>query len=314
MRLTGALGLFLLACSAPAPETELDTGPLRPVVGKFWDIARNPNLGAYDNGMQQQPIDFAIWRAADGSWQLWATIQNTNVGGNSRLFFRWEAQRLATAYWAEGGVAMVADTAVGETLGGLRAPHVQRIGDVWHMVYGDTEDISRAMSLDGKGFTRVLQPTGMSAMFGEGPGMGTRDPMLFVAPNEYRVYYTAGVGADYVRVSTDLATWSPPAIVARGGYAGADASAAQSPFVVQPREGGDYFLFRTQRYGADAQTTVYRSPNPFDFGVDNDQFLIGVLPLAAPEIIRDVDGRWFIAALRPDLQGIQMASLDWRSD
>jgi hypothetical protein len=138
--------------------------------------------------------------------------------------------------------------------------------------------------------------------------------MLFVAPDEYRVYYTAGTGADYARTSADLVTWSQPAVVARGGAAGTHPSAAESPFVVQPQPGGDFFLFRTQRYGADAQTTVYRSPNPFDFGVDNDQYLIGALPIAAPEIVRDVDGRWFIAALRSDLQGIQMAELYWRSE
>jgi len=312
MRLYGALGLLLLACSAPGPDTESENGPLHPVVGKFWEVARNPNLGAYDNGDAQEFTDFTIWRGADGSWQLWSAIRNTTIGGASRLFYRWEAPRLPTAYWSEGGIAMVADTTVGETAGGLDAPHVQRVGDVWNMVYGEGEEICRATSMDGKNFQRVLQPSGMSAIFTEGPGMGTRDPMLFVAPNEYRIYDTAGEGADYVRTSLDLVTWSPPAIVARGGAAGVAPSAAENPFVVQPRAGGDYFLFRTQRYGVDAQTTVYRSPNPFDFGVDNDQYLIGALPIAAPEIVRDSDGRWFIATLSPDLRGVQMAELHWR--
>jgi hypothetical protein len=315
MRPHAALGLLLIACSAPAPDADSNaSGPIHPVVGKFWDIARNPNLGAYDNGMLQQPIAFGIWQALDGTWQLWASIRNTNVGGNTRLFAKWEAQRIASANWMEGGVAMVAEVAFGEVPGGLQAPHVTRLGDSWHMLYADLEEICHAVSADGKTFQRVVQPaTGASAVFGEGPGMGTRDPMLFVAPNEYRVYYTAGEGADLVRTSSDLATWSPAAVVARGGSAGVAPGAAESPFVIQPVAGGDFFLFRTQRYGADAQTSVYRSPNPFDFGVDNDQFLIGTLPLAAPEIIH-YDGQWFIAALRPDLQGIQMASLYWKHD
>ncbi|HVR21587.1 MAG TPA: hypothetical protein VMS65_17855, partial [Polyangiaceae bacterium] len=281
MRPHAALGLLIIACSAPAPDADSnDRGPLRPVVGKFWDIARNPNLGAYDNGMLQQPIAFGIWQAVDGTWQLWASIRNTTVGGSTRLFAKWEAQQIASANWMEGGVAMVADAAFGEVPGGLQAPHVTRLGDSWHMLYADLEEICHAVSPDGKNFQRVLQPTtGISAVFGEGPGMGTRDPMLFVAPNEYRVYYTAGEGADFVRTSPDLATWSPPAVVARGGSAGIAPGAAESPFVIQPVEGGDFFLFRTQRYGVDAQTSVYRSPNPFDFGVDNDQYFIGTLPV-----------------------------------
>jgi hypothetical protein len=284
------------------------------VLTEFWHIAGNPNLGAYDNGMSQQPVDFGIWQAVDGTWQLWSCIRNTNVGGNTRLFYRWEAPAINTANWRDVGIAMVADTTVGETAGGLQAPHVVRVGDTWHMVYGDWDDICHATSTDGKNFQRVVQPTGMTAMFGEGPGMSTRDPMLFVAgQNDYRVYYTAGEGADYARVSTDLMNWSAPGIVARGGQAGLGSTAAECPFVVQPVAGGDYFLFRTQRYGADAQTSVYRSPNPFDFGIDHDQYLIGTLPIAAPEIVH-YGGQWFIAALRPDLQGIDLALLKWQHE
>jgi hypothetical protein len=37
---------------------------------------------------------------------------------------------------------------------------------------------------------------------------------------------------------------------------------------------------------------------------------VTTLPVAAPEIIQH-DGRWYLAALRPDLKGIQITGLEW---
>ncbi|HEX6765238.1 MAG TPA: hypothetical protein VF103_07160 [Polyangiaceae bacterium] len=318
MRRHALFGLLLLACGETSPAHESGTpnepSGLRPVVASdFWQIAASPDLGVYDNRPAQQPVDFGIWRAGDGTWQLWSCIRGANVEGGTRLFYRWEGVSLTQADWIPGGIALQSEPSLGELPGCLQAPHVVRIGNEWHMVYGDCEHICHAVSSDGKAFERVIQPSGVTGMFGEGPGQGTRDPMLFVAESEYRVYYTAGEGVDYVRTSSDLASWSAPTVVARGGSAGIYCCAAECPFVIRPVAGGDFFLFRTQRYGEDAQTSIYRSKEPFDFGIDSDEFLIGTLPLAAPEII-ELDGQWFIAALRADLQGIQIARLAWERE
>jgi hypothetical protein len=309
------LSLWLPGCRGGAPSVGRASDVHRhpSVASDFWQLAGSPDVGAYDNRPVQQPVDFGIWQAADRSWQLWSCIRGTNVGGNTRLFYRWEGAALTEPNWTPQGIAMLADPALGETPGGLQAPYVTRIGDTWHMMYGDWEHICHAVSSDGKTFERVIQPSGMTAMFGEGPGQGTRDPMLFVAPSEYRLYYTAGDGNDFVRTSTDLTSWSEHTLVARGGSAGIYCCAAECPFVVQPELGGEFFLFRTQRYGADAQTSVYRSTDPFDFGIETDAYLIETLPLAAPEIL-EFDGQWYIGALRPDLQGIQLARLSWDPD
>jgi hypothetical protein len=313
-----SLAIFLLACGETSPPRDGGTPSeplrLRPVVSDdFWQIAASPDLGMYDNRPAQQPVDFGIWQASDGTWQLWSCIRGANVEGGTRLFYRWEGASLMQADWTAGGIALQSDPALGELPGCLQAPHVVRIGDEWHMVYGDCEHICHATSADGKTFERVIQPTGVTGMFGEGPGQGTRDPMLFVAASEYRVYYTAGEGVDFVRTSSDLATWSEATVVARGGSAGIYCCAAECPFVIQPEPGGDFFLFRTQRYGVDAQTSVYRSKDPFDFGVDSDEFLVETLPLAAPEILQ-YQGEWFIASLRADLQGIELARLAWERE
>ena len=73
---------------------------------------------------------------------------------------------------------------------------------------------------------------------------------------------------------------------------------------------GWYYLFRTQRYGQNALTTVYRSKDPLDFGVRDDRCLVGTLPVAAPEIVVH-EGQDYIAALLPSLKGIQIARLKW---
>jgi hypothetical protein len=83
---------------------------------------------------------------------------------------------------------------------------------------------------------------------------------------------------------------------------------AECPFVV-PRE-GVFYLFRNQRYGRDNLNTQYRSDDPLDFGVDDDRYRIGTLPVAAPEIVVH-DGASYIAALKPDLNGIRIARLKW---
>src|SRR5262249_30129430 len=151
----------------------------------------------------------------------------------------------------------------------------------------------------------------VSGMFSEGPGAITRDPMVLVDGARYIVYDSAfpdGIDRVYARTSTAVETWSDSKVVAAGGSAGTDGSSAECPFVV--RRGGWYYLFRTQHYGAAAETRVYRSADPLDFGVDDDKDLVALLPVAAPEIVT-VGGDTFIAALRPGLRRIQIAPPSW---
>ena len=79
---------------------------------------------------------------------------------------------------------------------------------------------------------------------------------------------------------------------------------------------GHYYLFRTQHYGDKAQTCVYHSTDPMDFGWGSLNYgdaihFVTKLPVAAPEIVKQGD-QWFIAALRPDLKGIQLARSEWK--
>ncbi|GAB4135969.1 hypothetical protein [Thermopirellula anaerolimosa] len=63
--------------------------------------------------------------------------------------------------------------------------------------------------------------------------------------------------------------------------------------------------------GESAQTSVYFSLDPPDFGVDRDEdHFVCTMPIAAPEILRHQD-EYFVAALLPSLKGIAVARLSW---
>ena len=302
------LPLILLAAAAAQSDDILV-----PVIEEPWlQVAGNPDLGNYTTP-HQQPVDFSVWQAADGTWQLWSCIRGTNCGGMTRLFHRWQGGNLKSPDWKPMGVAMESDPAFGETPGGLQAPHVVTWKGRYWMAYGDWVRICFADSDDGKTFRRHVGPSGKSGLFGEGNAWNSRDAMLLFSKGLWYCYYTAfprGQGYDYCRTSTDLQSWSDSCVAAYGGWAGNGPFSCECPHVVEP-EPGAYYLFRTQRYGQDAQTCVYRSANPLNFGIDDDGPFVCALPVAAPEIIRH-QGEYYIASLMPDLKGIRIARLTWR--
>jgi hypothetical protein len=301
-------GLILVAAFAPAVDPVL----VPQIDGDFWQVAGDPDLGKYTSA-KQQPVDFSIWQAADGTWQLWSCIRATTYPGKTRLFYRWQGDKITSPDWKPMGIAMMADPNFGETEGGLQAPHVIKVAGVYRMFYGDWENICLAEGIDGKTFARQLMPNGKAGMFSEGPGNGTRDPMVLKIGDLFHCYYTAGpnrLGADYVRTSKDLRNWSASRRVAFGGEAGTGPSSAECPFVYYHEESGYYYLFRTQRYGQNAKMSIYRSKDPMDFGVENDKYFVSMAPYAAPELVEH-EGQLYIAVLLPNLKGIQIAKLKW---
>jgi len=311
-----ALGSDSLAKSALKPEIE----------GHWWQVAGNPDLGEFTSP-GQQPVDFAVWQAKDGTWQLWSCIRKTRCGGNTRLFYRWEAKNLTDKNWKPMGIAMQADIKLGEQKGGLQAPHVIKVGNVYYMFYGDWIRICLAKSDDGKTFTRLLNKNKKPDLF-SGPYNNTRDAMVLPIDGKYYCYYTGhlvdkNVGADFCRISQDLRNWSKPIMVASGGRAGGTKYSAECPHVVyiscpkqkegrseSPQSKGLFYLFRTQRYSKNNVSSVYASPDPLNFGINDDRFFIGTLDVAAPEILMH-KGQYYIAALLPNLKGIRIARFKW---
>src|SRR5262245_36090720 len=75
------------------------------IVGGWRQVAGDPDLGELTTA-GQQPVDFSIWQAADGTWQLWSCIRSTKEQGRTRLFHRWEGARLTDSDWRPMGIAM----------------------------------------------------------------------------------------------------------------------------------------------------------------------------------------------------------------
>jgi hypothetical protein len=289
------------------------------IVGPWWQVAGDPDLGPWTSE-KQQPVDFAVWQARDGSWQLWSCIRKTLCGGNTRLFYGWEGHKLTDPDWKPMGIKMTADPRFGETPGGLQAPHVITRDDVYYMFYGDWRYICQAKSSDGQTFQRVLNAAGRPQLFTEDRtpdvSTNTRDAMVLEVADTWHCYYTAypdRKGAVYCRTSNDLEHWSDSTIVSQGGSAGDNAFSAECPHVVFHAPSGYYYLSRTQRYGENAMSSIYRSKNPLDFGPGTDDCLVCRLPIAAPEFILH-QRQWYVAALAPTLKGIQIARLEWIRD
>ena len=117
------------------------------------DLSLGPFGNASFNTPHMQPVDFGVWQASDGSWQLQSCIRNTCQTGcdsegkalhwnHSRLFYRWESVVTNVssfpsnaADWKPVGVVMIGEPEYGEDIGGLQAPHVTRWGDppLYHM-------------------------------------------------------------------------------------------------------------------------------------------------------------------------------------
>ena len=290
-----------------------------PVIdGEWQNITDMPDLGDY-HADRQQPVDFAVWQAVDGTWQLWSCIRGTKYPGRGRLFYRWEGQSLADTAWKPMGIAMVADTTLGEIEGGLQAPFVFKENGVYYMFYGDWNNICLAKSEDGKTFTRVLNDKNNAALF-SGPLYNTRDPMALKVDDTYYCYYCAhneidngtfeAQGAIYCRTSKDMKKWSDPVVVSRGGTPLLEADCPhcdmECPFVVQYKN--KFILFRSQLYGRNRLNTQYCSDDPLNFGDGCDDFRVGRMYVAAPEVIRDGE-QYYVVSLKRRLNGMEIAKL-----
>ena len=118
----------MFACTESKDDSS-DRRTIKPSIeGDWWQVAGNPDLGELSSE-DQQPVDFGIWQAADGTWQIWSCIRQTKEKGNTRLFYRWEGKKIEQPNWEPKGIAMRGDTLLGEAAGGLQAPYVIRYND-----------------------------------------------------------------------------------------------------------------------------------------------------------------------------------------
>jgi hypothetical protein len=276
-------------------------------------------------------------------WHLWGCIRGTKVG---RIFYHWRSDELIKSDWEKTGEIVRASKPDGEsinnTAGGewLQSPYVVKQNGQYFMFYGghttgysidgirkygEDKNCERQMCLmlskDGRNWVRYKNEQGTSSVF-LGPG-GARDPVLLQIDGVWFMYYAGYeypkgdetpeelLGGFWVRTSKDLIHWSEAKLVHRdiGKRFGIRFTECECPHVVY--RDGYYYLFRTQDY-ASQKTYVFRSENPYDFGIGDasDKFVCSIA-VGAPEIIIDKDGQEYITSNHNLKGGTMMSRLEW---
>ncbi len=318
------------------------------LVGEWWTIAPKPDLpelpvlstnyGSDSPRGRNEPCDHCVYRAADGTWQLWACVRRTPVG---RLLVNWESDEIARPNWRRTGRLIRAERSVGESVVDwhgeefLQSPFVVQHDGRYYMFYGGydtgtdrdgnpTDDYSLQekqtclmVSPDGIGWERHRGSHGLSRVF-VGPG-AVRDQCVARFGDTWYIYYAGHHDQDrtraaiYARTSIDLVHWSDWRIV-EDNTAGKRRFQPESPFVVERQ--GRYYLFRT--HGPRHGCYVFVSDDPLDFGsgcaTEESPHFVCHLPIIAPEIVVGSDGSEYISRIDDPVNGysVRLCRLGWQ--
>ncbi len=303
------LALLILPLAAPASEPSAPDVPR--LAGDWWRIATPPTLERHHQpGIQT--VDFTVFQAADGTWQLISCLRGTAAPGGGRLLYRWEAENLTDTDWEPRGIFLEADPDLGQREGRTQAPHCVMDGDTYYLFY-NSNGAYCMISEDGKEFRHHRNIDGELRFFQMG-----RDVMLFdnrerdglwyayythIRPGRYPERNNHTVGArtapalegPWSRDVLDLGVVSPPPPNYRFAF-------AESPFV---------FFHNGWHYRLE-QLNVLASQSPREWDVT----ILTALernPMAymAPEIVEH-EGEMYIAGYRDHgRDGIFMNRLTW---
>lgn len=316
------LGLCV-ACASCAPSTGRAPAQVAhpsaevPALDGLWvKLVGPPDLGGW-NRPEAQPVDFTIWRAKDGTWQLVSCVRRTSFPGGGRLFYRWEAPKITGPY-QPAGIFLTSRDRPGLEEGALQAPHVLSVDGTFYMLFNSGGAAHMLASEDGKSFRPADPREGGTPLFAMG-----RDVMILDGRSRdglFRAYYTAIVPPLYpdrqhhtvaMRTARDLrGPWSDAVDLGvstrttpgdRFGFID-----AESPFV----------LARGKHFYRWEQMDVYVSDRPDAWSGPPIARLTGDDPRTfyAPEVVEDEAGRTYVAGYKykGERDGIYMAPLAWR--
>jgi beta-xylosidase len=287
-------------------DTSLPIAPLS--VGEFKNIYNpaTPEKKWWIN-------DHSIMRGKDGVWHFWGITDempaNEEPNPMGIYFAHATASKLTQSPWNREPFTMKADKALNETH--LWAPHIIEYNDLYYMFYcGGNPDHSKyqinlATSTDLVNWKR--HPANPMVV----DGFDARDPFVLRLKDKWVMYYTAtskpesGNHTVEAVTSKDLVHWSNKTRVYTDEGTGTFGGNTESPFVV--RRGNYYYLFIGP--GASYVTTkVFRSTDPFKWTADDE---VATVTAHASEIVRDVDGKWYITHCGVERGGLWLAPLAW---
>jgi arabinan endo-1,5-alpha-L-arabinosidase len=198
----------------------------------------------------------------------------------------------------------------------LWAPHVIQHDGRYYMFYcaGDNDHtkykIHLATSKDLRKWNRQKQ----NPMVVD--GFDARDPYVTRVGDKWIMYYTAtskpGGGSHIVAcvASDDLICWEHRKVVYTDPSTGKWGGPTESPFVV--RRGNSWYLFigpRDGRKGVYNGTDVFVSNDPFHWRIED---CVGHVASHAAEVVRDLDGKWYVSRCGWGQGGVYLAPLIWK--
>ena len=286
-------------------------GPMTPRLDGPWiQLAGRPQLEKWASP-KAEPVDFTIFQADDGSWQLIACVRHTTHPGSGRLLYRWSSPELLQEDWKPEGIFLSSKPGWSHAEGKLQAPFHVKDGDR-HCLFYNSRGCHLMTSEEGIDF----EPYGTEAIFPMGRDVCLLDDRE--GSGKWIAYYTSpekGINPatrDHTiraRTASDLeGPWSekaveiPPLTPPPPGYLFVY---AESPLVVKR---GDYYYRFEQLF-------VYRSKDPLKWQEPPVAMLAPGDPLKrlAPEIVTH-DGKDYILAYQwrgDDQRGIYLAPLAW---
>lgn len=251
-----------------------------------------------------------IW-GPDHQWHVFGSIYPMGVARNNdfgqKLFHATAAKLTQNPLWDEVGFAATADwDKHGESL--LGAPHVIRDGGLYYMfvcVGNNQGHQYKIHLLTSKELWHWERSPANPLVI---DGFDARDPDVVRVSGQWVMYYTATSatnGGNHIVASVtskDLLHWGNRRVVFTHLRQGTGGGPTESPFVL--RRGKSYYLFL-----CDGDTTnVYLSTDPFHWELTE---LVGRIKAHAAEVVRDLEGFWYISRSGGEHGGLSLARLIW---
>ncbi len=308
-----ALLVVALSCAysgtATPPTAEDGASENRKVLveaGKFTEIF-DPKAG------EKEPWcinDHTFVRGADGTWHVFGITHILPVDffrDPGRNLLHATAKSLTQSPWHKEAFAVTADwDKYGEWL--FWAPYVIRHNGLYYMFVCAGNNQGHQYKIHLLTSTNLWQWERSAANPLLIDGFDARDPVVLRADKEWILYYTATSkpeGGNHIVAcvtSTDLLHWANRKVVFTNPRTGTFGGPTESPFVL--RRGKSYYLF-----ACDGGTiNVYLSKDPFHWNF-KDQ--VGTIYAHASEVVRDVDGKWYISHAGWERGGLSLAPLIW---
>jgi arabinan endo-1,5-alpha-L-arabinosidase len=305
----GVVRIAVAAEPTAPPESK------KPIVetGKFIKIY-DPAVGEKNKTWYINDHGFAF--GPDGTWHLYGITGHEPIHPTTEhIFGHATAKKLLQQPWEKRPpIFTYAPEAPWHELH-LWAPYVVQDKGTYYMFYcaGNPDhtryQINLVTSTDCEKWTR--HPANPMVV----DGFDARDPFVTRLGDRWVMYYTATTkhtGGNHCVAyvtSKDLIHWAGRGVAFTDPTKGTYGGPCESPQVI--RRGDNYYLMLGPRDGDRIEyvgTDVYLSHDPFHWEIKDR---VAHLRAHAPEVLRDVDGKWYISDCGWGRHGVFIAPLIW---